>query len=201
MHLLPALPSALPKGKITGLRARGGLEVDIEWRAGKLVRAVLRAQQAKAVRVRYAGRERDVTATPTTEATPLRREIEDRVLQEWAELATAWGVSPVLGRIHGLLLLNGQPMTIIGVSAPGFRGIEIGDATQVFVPMMMQRQMSPLMGESSNLENRIPRTDLDRVATDDIHLHGWIDPAKDFDGRFGTGNDRLFAANDPGGGA
>lgn len=41
----------------------------------------------------------------------LKREIEDRVLQEWAELATAWGVSPVLGRIHGLLLLGGQPMT------------------------------------------------------------------------------------------
>src|SRR5947208_6756365 len=40
-----------------------------------------------------------------------RREIEDRVMQEWGELATAWGVSPVLGRIHGLLLLNGDPMT------------------------------------------------------------------------------------------
>ena len=40
-----------------------------------------------------------------------RREIEDQVLQEWGELATAWGVSPVLGRIHGLLLLNGDPMT------------------------------------------------------------------------------------------
>jgi DNA-binding transcriptional regulator GbsR (MarR family) len=45
------------------------------------------------------------------ETTSLKREIEDRVLQEWAELATAWGVSPVLGRIHGLLLLSGQPMT------------------------------------------------------------------------------------------
>jgi DNA-binding transcriptional regulator GbsR (MarR family) len=55
--------------------------------------------------------ERDVPVTSTTETTPMRREIEDRVLQEWAELATAWGVSPVLGRIHGLLLLNGQPMT------------------------------------------------------------------------------------------
>lgn len=41
----------------------------------------------------------------------VRREIEDRVLQEWAELATAWGVSSVLGRIHGLLLLGGQPVT------------------------------------------------------------------------------------------
>lgn len=53
-----------------------------------------------------------MTATPKTETeTTPRREIEDRVMQEWAELATAWGVSPVLGRIHGLLLLNGQPMT------------------------------------------------------------------------------------------
>jgi putative ABC transport system permease protein len=50
--------------------------------------------------------------------------------------------------------LNGQPMTVIGVSAPGFRGIEIGDATQVFVPMMMQSQMNPVMGQFSNLENR-----------------------------------------------
>ena len=40
-----------------------------------------------------------------------RREIEDRVLQEWGELATAWGVSPMLGRIHGLLLLAARPMT------------------------------------------------------------------------------------------
>src|SRR5262252_1747819 len=50
--------------------------------------------------------------------------------------------------------LNGQPMTVVGVSAPGFRGIEIGDATQVFVPIMMQSQMNPVMGEFSNLENR-----------------------------------------------
>ena len=52
-----------------------------------------------------------MTTAPETEGTSLKREIEDRVLQEWAELATAWGVSPVLGRIHGLLILNGQPMT------------------------------------------------------------------------------------------
>ena len=52
-----------------------------------------------------------MTTAPGTEGTSLKREIEDRVLQEWAELATAWGVSPVLGRIHGLLILNGQPMT------------------------------------------------------------------------------------------
>jgi putative ABC transport system permease protein len=50
--------------------------------------------------------------------------------------------------------LNGHPITVIGVSAPDFRGIEIGDATQIFIPMMMQSEMNPVMGEFSNLENR-----------------------------------------------
>ena len=40
-----------------------------------------------------------------------RRQIEDRFINEWGLLATAWGVSPLLGRIHGLLLLMGRPMT------------------------------------------------------------------------------------------
>jgi len=41
--------------------------------------------------------------------------------------------------------LNGHSMTVIGVSARGFHGLEIGDATQVFVPMMMQQQIAPLL--------------------------------------------------------
>lgn len=52
-----------------------------------------------------------MTTKPFTEETPLLHELENRVLQDWAELATAWGASPVLGRIHGLLILHGQPMT------------------------------------------------------------------------------------------
>jgi DNA-binding transcriptional regulator GbsR (MarR family) len=39
------------------------------------------------------------------------RSIEDRFINEWGLLANAWGVSPLLGRIHGLLLLAGRPMT------------------------------------------------------------------------------------------
>ena len=57
--------------------------------------------------------ERNNTTAPAGSAnTPSpRREIEDRFINEWGLLANAWGVSPLLGRIHGLLLLAGRPMT------------------------------------------------------------------------------------------
>jgi alpha-L-fucosidase 2 len=43
IRLLPALPSAWPDGSFRGLRARGGLEIDLTWNAGKATRTVLRA--------------------------------------------------------------------------------------------------------------------------------------------------------------
>ena len=45
-----------------------------------------------------------------TSPTP-RRLVEDQFISEWGLLASGWGVSPLLGRIHGLLLLRGRPMT------------------------------------------------------------------------------------------
>jgi alpha-L-fucosidase 2 len=41
IELLPALPEAWSTGKATGLRARGGYTVDMEWEAGKVVSATI----------------------------------------------------------------------------------------------------------------------------------------------------------------
>jgi alpha-L-fucosidase 2 len=62
IHLLPALPSAFASGKVSGLRARGGFDVSIEWAGGKLVKAVITPHDSKPLKVRYAGKEKDFQA-------------------------------------------------------------------------------------------------------------------------------------------
>jgi alpha-L-fucosidase 2 len=62
LHLLPALPSALATGKVSGLVARGGFEVALEWRSGKLVKATILARQSKPFKVRYASFEIEIQA-------------------------------------------------------------------------------------------------------------------------------------------
>jgi alpha-L-fucosidase 2 len=60
IHLLPALPAALPNGKVSGLLARGGLEVAIAWQNGKLAKATLAARESEPVKVRYSGLEVEI---------------------------------------------------------------------------------------------------------------------------------------------
>jgi len=55
IHLLPAWPKAWPSGRVKGLRARGGFEVDIAWRDGKLVEAALHSRNGGPCRLRVAG--------------------------------------------------------------------------------------------------------------------------------------------------
>ncbi|WP_406457308.1 glycoside hydrolase family 95 protein [Streptomyces sp. NBC_01622] len=54
VHLLPALPTRWPHGSVRGLRARGGLEIDLSWHGGRLRRAVLRAARRGEIRLRTA---------------------------------------------------------------------------------------------------------------------------------------------------
>jgi alpha-L-fucosidase 2 len=56
IHLLPALPAAWPTGQVKGLRARGGYEVDMAWKSGRLESAVIRAKFSGSCRIRYAGK-------------------------------------------------------------------------------------------------------------------------------------------------
>ncbi|GGS25241.1 glycoside hydrolase family 95 protein [Deinococcus knuensis] len=64
LRLLPALPAAWPDGSVRGLRARGGLRVDLAWAAGALTRVTLRRKSGDGTQptdVHYLGQHVRVT--------------------------------------------------------------------------------------------------------------------------------------------
>ncbi len=60
IDLLPALPAAWPSGKVTGMCARGGFEVDIAWDKGKLTSVRLRSKAGGKVTLHCGDKTREV---------------------------------------------------------------------------------------------------------------------------------------------
>jgi alpha-L-fucosidase 2 len=52
IRLLPALPSAWPTGRVTGLRAPDGFEIDLSWKEGALEQATVTSRLGRPLRLR-----------------------------------------------------------------------------------------------------------------------------------------------------
>ncbi len=53
IHMLPALPAAWPDGQVSGLCARGGFQVEMQWRSHRLVSASISSRQGGSCTLRY----------------------------------------------------------------------------------------------------------------------------------------------------
>jgi alpha-L-fucosidase 2 len=66
IRVLPALPQRWSAGSLTGVRVRGGAQVDITWKDGRLTELRLRSGQARIYAVAYGERSATVRVGPGT---------------------------------------------------------------------------------------------------------------------------------------
>jgi alpha-L-fucosidase 2 len=59
IELLPALPKSWPNGSVKGLRARGGFDLDIQWKESKLINVTVRSLAGGSCRLRFDAVTRD----------------------------------------------------------------------------------------------------------------------------------------------
>jgi predicted permease len=75
---------------------------------------------------------------PEDDRTPGARPVVVLTYEFWQ---SRFGHNPAI--VNQAIRLNGHPMTVIGVAAPGYRGFDVGVRTDVLVPAMMKAQMTP----------------------------------------------------------
>ena len=56
--------------------------------------------------------------------------------------------------VNDSILINGHPFTVVGVAPPNFRSIVVGQAPDVFAPMMMKPQITPGWNDLDNRRSR-----------------------------------------------
>jgi len=64
IELLPALPTNWAEGEISGLKARGAIEVDMKWKGGKLESASAKAMHKTTCKIKYNNRTLEFQLTP-----------------------------------------------------------------------------------------------------------------------------------------
>jgi alpha-L-fucosidase 2 len=64
IEVLPALPSAWPKGSVNGLRVRGGFEVNLAWAGGKLASIKIKSTGGRTATVRCGDRATEIKLKP-----------------------------------------------------------------------------------------------------------------------------------------
>jgi len=78
------------------------------------------------------------TFTPNDDQTPNGHPLAVLSYKFWQ---TRFASDP--GILNKQLVINGHNMTVIGVTQPGFDGVELGHSSKVFIPVMMKAQMTP----------------------------------------------------------
>jgi predicted permease len=85
------------------------------------------------------------TFTPEDDRTPGERPVAFLTYGYWKR--RFGGDRSILNQT---LVINGHPLTVVGIGPRGFHGIEVGRATDVMVPIMMKAEMTPTWNDLDN---------------------------------------------------
>ena len=68
-----------------------------------------------------------------------------------------FGADPSI--LNQTIRVNEYPLTVVGVAAPGYRGFDVGERTDLLVPTMMKAQMTPTLERSGQPPHALAATD------------------------------------------